>query len=141
MLREARAQGTPMGREAARYMDAGQLVPDEVVIGIVRERIQKPDCEKGFILDGFPRTLVQAQALDQVLSEMGIGIDHVVEIRVPDAIFCAHSGRARAAVQAPVPRSVYPDQAGDDLRRCGVNWCFARCYRKAVVQGWMNTIA
>lgn len=106
MLREARAQGTPMGREAAKYMDAGQLVPDEVVIGIVKERIQRPDCEKGFILDGFPRTLVQAQALDEVLSQMGITIDHVVEIRVPDAIILPRITGRRSCPQCKRPYHV-----------------------------------
>ncbi len=106
MLREARAQGTPMGREAAKYMDAGQLVPDEVVIGIVKERIQKPDCAKGFILDGFPRTLVQAQSLDRMLAGMGIGIDHVVEIRVPDSIILPRITGRRSCPQCKRPYHV-----------------------------------
>lgn len=121
MLREARAQGTPMGREAAKYMDAGQLVPDDVVIGIVKERIQKPDCKKGFILDGFPRTLVQAQALDQVLTDMGIGIDHVVEIRVPDAIILPRITGRRSCPQCKRPYHIQftpPQQEGicDDCK-------------------------
>ena len=64
MLREAVKQGTELGKKAKEYMDKGELVPDEIVIGIVRERIKQPDCEKGFILDGFPRTIAQAEALD-----------------------------------------------------------------------------
>ena len=78
MLREARREGTALGQEAARFMDAGQYVPDEVVIGIVNERLAQPDAAKGFILDGFPRTQAQAEALEQ----MGIKLDAVVNIRV-----------------------------------------------------------
>ncbi len=86
MLREAVANGTEMGKLASAYMEKGQLVPDEVVIGIVKDRIAKADCNKGFILDGFPRTLVQAGALDEALRDLGIHLDHVVEIRVQDEI-------------------------------------------------------
>ncbi len=84
MLREAVAKGTELGKEAKKYMDAGQLVPDEVVIGIVKERLQEPDCEKGFILDGFPRTIPQAEALDKMLEELGKKIDAVINIQVPE---------------------------------------------------------
>ncbi|RUM33139.1 MAG: adenylate kinase [Archaeoglobus sp.] len=84
MLRDAVAQGTELGKEAKKYMDAGQLVPDEVVIGIVKERLQQPDCEKGFILDGFPRTIPQAEALDKMLEELGKNIDAVINIQVPE---------------------------------------------------------
>jgi len=84
MLREAVAKGTELGKEAKKYMDAGQLVPDEVVIGIVKERLQEPDCEKGFILDGFPRTIPQAEALDKMLDELGKKIDAVINIQVPE---------------------------------------------------------
>ncbi len=84
MLRAAVAEGTELGKKAKEYMDRGQLVPDEVVIGIVRERLSKPDCHKGFILDGFPRTVPQAEALDKILQEMGKRIDCVINIVVPD---------------------------------------------------------
>ncbi len=84
MLREAVAKGTELGKEAKKYMDAGKLVPDEVVIGIVKERLQQPDCEKGFILDGFPRTIPQAEALDKILEELGKKIDAVINIQVPE---------------------------------------------------------
>ena len=84
MLRAAVAEGTELGKKAKEYMDKGQLVPDEVVIGIVKERLSKPDCEKGFILDGFPRTVPQAEALDKILEEMGKRIDYVINIVVPD---------------------------------------------------------
>ncbi|MBU1220575.1 adenylate kinase [Myxococcota bacterium] len=83
MLREARKNGTEMGKLASTYMDGGSLVPDEVVIGIVKERLGMKDLEKGFILDGFPRTIPQAMALDKVLEDLNIKLDHVVEIDVP----------------------------------------------------------
>ena len=84
MFRAAVKDGTEMGLKAKEYMDKGALIPDEVVIGVVKERVEKPDCIGGFILDGFPRTLDQARALDSLLKDMGEGIDHVVVIDVPD---------------------------------------------------------
>ncbi len=80
IIREALKTGTEMGLKAKSYMDAGQLVPDDVVIGIIKDRIIKDDCKDGFILDGFPRTIPQAEALDQ----MGIVIDKVIDIEVAD---------------------------------------------------------
>ena len=80
MLREAMANGTEMGLKAKSFIDAGKLVPDEVVIGIINERLKQDDCQNGFILDGFPRTNPQAEALD----EMGVRIDRVIDIEVPD---------------------------------------------------------
>ncbi|RYD04574.1 adenylate kinase [Desulforamulus aquiferis] len=72
-----------MGKKAKEYMDKGALVPDEVVIGMVKERLSQPDCQKGFLLDGFPRTVEQAAALDATLQEMGIKLDGVINIEVP----------------------------------------------------------
>jgi adenylate kinase len=83
MLRAATAAGTPLGLEAARIMKAGQLVPDEVVIGLVDERLMQSDAKNGFILDGFPRTVPQADALAGVLTERGAALDAVVQIDVP----------------------------------------------------------
>lgn len=80
IIREALSKGTEMGLKAKSFIDAGQLVPDEVVIGIIKERLAKDDCKNGFILDGFPRTIPQAEALDA----MGIVIDKVIDIEVPD---------------------------------------------------------
>jgi len=80
ILRAAVKEGTPLGKEAKSYMDKGDLVPDSVVIGIVEERIQEPDCDKGYMLDGFPRTVPQAEALDEMLSKLSAQIDHVVSI-------------------------------------------------------------
>lgn len=90
MLREAMANGTEMGLKAKSFIDAGKLVPDEVVIGIINERLKKEDCQNGFILDGFPRTIPQAEALD----EMGVRIDRVIDIEVADEKIAARlSGR------------------------------------------------
>lgn len=82
MLRAAVAAQTPIGLKAKEVMDAGGLVSDEIVVGIIRDRIGEEDAQKGFILDGFPRTLAQAEALDQMLSEKGIKLDSVLELRV-----------------------------------------------------------
>jgi len=84
MLRAAVKAGTPVGRQAADIMARGALVPDEVVVEIVAQRIEAPDARKGFILDGFPRTVPQAQALDRLLAERGLALDAVVEIRVEE---------------------------------------------------------
>lgn len=84
LLREARSKGTDLGKEASKFMDAGQLVPDALVIGILLERIAQPDAAGGFILDGFPRNLAQAVALDDALSKQNDAIDLVVSLNVPD---------------------------------------------------------
>jgi len=83
MFRAAVKEGTELGKQAKACMDAGKLVPDGVTIGIVKERLAKPDCEKGFILDGFPRTLEQAQALDATLKELRLALDLAIHIAVP----------------------------------------------------------
>jgi len=82
MLREAMKNGTSLGRKAKQYMDEGALVPDELILGIVAERVAQDDCKNGFILDGVPRTLAQAEALDA----KGVRIDHVVSIEIDDAV-------------------------------------------------------
>lgn len=86
MLRAAVKEGTPLGLEADGYMKAGKLVPDEVVIGMILERIAKADCANGFMLDGFPRTRPQAEALDQAMVTAGVSLDAVVLIEVPDQL-------------------------------------------------------
>jgi adenylate kinase len=85
MLREAVAKGSEVGREAKAVMEAGKLVSDAIINRIVAERIDEPDCTNGFILDGFPRTIPQAEALDRMLAERGLKLDAVVEIRVDNA--------------------------------------------------------
>ena len=82
MLREAMANGSALGKQVKQYMESGALVPDDVILSIVAERVQKPDCQNGFILDGVPRTLAQAEALDA----KGVRIDHVVSIEIDDAV-------------------------------------------------------
>ncbi|RLF16089.1 MAG: adenylate kinase [Thermoprotei archaeon] len=84
ILREAVKKGTELGRLAKQYMDRGELVPDEVVIGIVEERLKQPDCSKGFILDGFPRTIKQAEALDRILAKLGVKLDAVINLEVDE---------------------------------------------------------
>ncbi|MFC4811556.1 adenylate kinase [Paenibacillus sp. GCM10023250] len=88
-FRLAMKQGTPLGQKAKQFVDQGLLVPDEITNGIVRERLQLEDCEKGFLLDGFPRTLQQAEALDGMLAEMGRSIDHVVNLKVDRGLLLA----------------------------------------------------
>ena len=82
MLREAIANGTELGKQVKKHMDDGTLVPDELILGIVADRVHQPDCANGFILDGMPRTLAQAEALEK----MGVKIEHVVSIEVDDAV-------------------------------------------------------
>ena len=84
MFRAAVKEQTPLGLEAKKYMDNGQLVPDAVTVVIVKERLSKDDCKKGFILDGFPRTTSQAVSLDAILRDLGIKLDGVINIAVPD---------------------------------------------------------
>jgi adenylate kinase len=84
MLREAVAHGSRLGLEAKRFMDAGDLVPDSVIIGLIAERLSQADARKGFVLDGFPRTVPQAEALDRLLTEHGITLERVVRFRISD---------------------------------------------------------
>ena len=86
MLRAAVAAGTEVGKKAKDLMAAGALVTDDVVIGIIRDEIKKPECAKGFILDGFPRTVAQAKALDTMLSAEGEKVNCVIVLSVPDAV-------------------------------------------------------
>ena len=98
MLREAVAAGTEVGRRAKSIMDAGRLVPDDVINRLVAERIAEPDCARGFVLDGFPRTLAQAEALDALLEERGERLDLVLELAVDDeALIERISGRFACA--------------------------------------------
>jgi len=86
ILRAAVKAQTPMGIEAKKAMDNGQLVTDEIIIGIIKDRLAEEDCKEGFILDGFPRTLPQAEALEVLMAEMGISLDRVISLNVPDEL-------------------------------------------------------
>ena len=116
IIREALANGTDMGVKAKKFIEAGQLVPDDVVIGIIKERLAKSDCQNGFILDGFPRTVPQAQALD----EMGITLDAVVSIEVADeTIVQRMSGRRVCAKCGASYHTVYnPSADGKTCDKC-----------------------
>ena len=120
MLREAIAKGTPLGTLAKQYIDAGNLVPDDVVLSIVAERVAKPDCENGFILDGVPRTLAQAEALDA----KGVRIDHVVSIEIDDSVIegrmtgrrvCGKCGASYHVTANPPKSEGICDQCGSEL--------------------------
>lgn len=123
MLRQAQAAGTALGRDAARFMSAGQLVPDSVVIGLVGERIAAADCQPGFLLDGFPRTLAQAQALDQLLTERHCKLDAVLQLDVPRTLLVERAvlrrtdkatGKIYHLKYNPPPADAVLDHRGDD---------------------------
>ena len=120
MLREAMANGSALGKEVKTYMDGGLLVPDELILGIVAERVTQPDCKNGFILDGVPRTLAQAEALDA----KGIRIDHVVSIEIDDAVIenrmtgrrvCPKCGASYHISANPPKADGICDQCGGEL--------------------------
>ena len=120
MLREAIANGTELGKQVKQYMDGGLLVPDELVLSLIAERTQEPDCVNGFILDGVPRTLAQAEALDA----KGVRIDHVVSIEIDDAVIegrmtgrrvCGKCGASYHIIANPPTQEGICDQCGSDL--------------------------
>jgi adenylate kinase len=117
MLRAAIAAGTELGKRCKAIMDRGDLVPDDVVVGIIAERLDKPDCAKGAVFDGFPRTIPQARALDGMLTGRGSRIDAVIELKVDDE---AMVGRMETRVKEN-PGSARPDDNPETLRnRLGV---------------------
>ncbi|KTD16156.1 adenylate kinase [Legionella jordanis] len=120
MLRAAIAKGTELGKSAKKIMDAGELVSDEIIIGLVKERLQQPDCQKGFLFDGFPRTIPQADAL----KDARVKLDHVVEIAVPDEEIISRisgrmvhlpSGRVYHLKSHPPKKDFVDDITGDPL--------------------------
>lgn len=133
MLRAAKSAGSELGNRAADFMSAGQLVPDEVVIGLVEERLSVPDCNKGFILDGFPRTVPQAEALSKLLKTLGTRLDAVVQIDVPRRLLLERATGRRTDIQTgqiyhlkynPPPSGVQLEHRADDqettvLKRLG----------------------
>ena len=124
MLRDAVAAGTPLGREAKRVMDSGGLVPDDVMIGLIAERLRQPDAARGFILDGFPRTIAQAEALDRLLKDLGHSLDAVLYFQVsePELLrrltgrrLCRQCQTAYHLVSAPPRRPGVCDRCGGEL--------------------------
>jgi adenylate kinase len=121
MFRAAIKQGTELGIKAQAFMNAGKLVPDSVTIGIVEERLAQKDCASGFLLDGFPRTLPQAEALDQIMKELGLSLDAAININVPnEAIITRMAGR-RVCRQCGETYHVQfnPPQENDKCNQCG----------------------
>ena len=124
MLREAVAAGTPLGREAKRIMDSGALVPDDVMIGLIAARLRQPDAAGGFILDGFPRTIAQAEALERLLKDLGHTLDAVLyfEVAEPELVrrltgrrLCRQCQTAFHLVSAPPRRAGVCDRCGGEL--------------------------
>ena len=124
ILRAAVKDGTTMGQKAKAFMDAGGLVPDEVVVGIVRDRLQQTDCNKGFILDGFPRTVAQADALQASLQAMGKDLDRVISLKVDaEALIerltgrrtCRNCGRGYHVIFDPSLQAGVCDACGGEL--------------------------
>jgi adenylate kinase len=121
ILRQHLREGTPLGQQAKQYMDAGQLVPDELIIALMQDRFQKSDCAAGFILDGFPRTIAQAKALDLLLQQMGISIDKVLSLNVPLSVIVERmSGRISCKDCSTVyHKTNIPPQKEGICDRCG----------------------
>ena len=124
MFRAAMKEGTELGLKAKSFMDQGQLVPDEVTIGIVRERLEKEDCKNGFLLDGFPRTVPQAEALEQMLGQLGRHIDYVINVDVDQSILmerltgrriCKECGSTYHLVFNPPSKEGICDKCGGEL--------------------------
>ena len=132
IIRAALQEGTEMGLAAKAFIEAGKLVPDEVVIGIIKERLAQDDCKNGFILDGFPRTIAQAEALDA----MGIEIDLVVNIFVDDATIVERMSGRRVCPQcgATFHTQYKPSPAGDKCDKCGVELTIRKDDKPEVVR-------
>jgi adenylate kinase len=124
ILRKAVAEQTPLGKEAAEYINRGALVPDDVIVNLVAERLKERDCEKGFILDGFPRTIPQAQGLDRILKTMGLSLNGVLSVQVPEGIIierlagrrtCRSCGALSHMVFKPPKKAGVCDRCGGEL--------------------------
>ncbi len=123
ILRGAVKAGTPLGKEAQGYMDRGDLVPDSLIMGIMEQRLQEKDCQKGFLLDGFPRTIPQADALDALLKKLNIKLDLVASIDVPRDVILDRLTTRRTCSNASC-QEIYnvksnPPAAGDKCKKCG----------------------
>ena len=123
ILRGAVKAGTPLGKEAQGYMDRGDLVPDSLIMGIMEHRLQEPDCQKGFLLDGFPRTTPQADALDALLKKINVKLDLVASIEVPRDVILDRL-TTRRTCSNPACQEIYniksnPPAPGDKCKKCG----------------------
>src|SRR3989475_11739564 len=129
ILRESVTRGTPLGLQAKGYMDSGKLVPDEVVIGLVREKLTSPACARGYILDGFPRTVAQAEALDRMFKEAGTpGLDHVISFELPhEEIVRRLSGRRSCSTC----QTVYHIEHDPPTREGGCDKCDGALVQRA----------
>lgn len=137
ILRAAVAEQTPLGQKVEKVMQSGGLVADEDVIALVRERFGKPDCANGFILDGFPRTIPQAEALDKMLTEMGIGIDLAVSLEVDaERIVARMSGRRTCPACGATYHVLYkPSSKGESCDKCGAVLTTRADDKEEVVRG------
>lgn len=124
ILRKAVADRTPLGKEAAQYIDRGALVPDDVIVRLVAERLKEKDCEPGFILDGFPRTIPQAESLDAILKQMKLSLNGVLSMQVPRAVIierlagrrsCKNCGALAHMVFSPPRQKGVCDHCGGEL--------------------------
>ena len=124
ILRQAVAQQTPLGQEAAQYIDRGALVPDDVIVNLVAERLKQKDCEKGFILDGFPRTIAQAESLDAILKRMNLSLNGVLSVQVPEQVIierlagrrtCKSCGALSHVAFNPPKKAGVCDRCGGEL--------------------------
>jgi len=127
MLRDAAARGTGEGLTAKKYMDRGELVPDEIVNAVVRERLSRPDVEKGFILDGFPRSKAQAEALDRILEERRLRLDHVVHVTLGDEEIVGRLSKRRSC---PRCGAVYHLESKPPRRGLACDECGARLVQR-----------
>ncbi len=136
ILRAAVAEQTPLGKKVEKVMQSGGLVSDEDVIALVKERFQQPDCANGFILDGFPRTIPQAEALDVMLKEMGIAIDLAVSLEVdPEKIVTRMGGRRTCPACGATYHVVYkPSSKGENCDKCGASLTVRKDDREEVVR-------
>jgi len=125
ILRAARRAGTELGRKAQSYMDAGELVPDEVILGMMRETLGSEEASKGFLLDGFPRTVAQAEGLDDLLGDLDRSLDAVVDLEVPDEEIVRRLSSRRVCVDCG---SVAPAGASDEALCAG---CGGRLHRRS----------
>lgn len=124
ILRKAVAERTPLGTQAAQYIDRGALVPDDVIVGLVAERLKEKDCDNGFILDGFPRTIPQAESLDTMLNDMHLNLNGALSVQVPRSVIierlagrrsCRNCGALAHVVFSPPKKAGVCDRCGGEL--------------------------